>query len=131
MNRSLQLDYECDKFIAENPHIWERFRMIALKLKVKGIDRYGAKAIWEVLRYELALKSQSSGETWAFPAESLKASRVLNISAKFLPPFIGYVSDSFIFLSGPILKTEITLAWSFGVSPSGICVSACSMSNAW
>ena len=39
--------------------------MIALKLKVKGIDRYGAKAIWEVLRYELALKSHTSGEAYA------------------------------------------------------------------
>ena len=65
MNRALVLDYEFAKFIEENPDIWQQFRMLAVKLKAKGIDRYGAKAIWEVLRYELALKSVTSGEKYA------------------------------------------------------------------
>ena len=65
MNRALELDYETDRFIRENPHIWQQFRMLAVKLKAKGIDRYGAKAIWEVLRYELALKTITTGEKYA------------------------------------------------------------------
>ena len=39
--------------------------MLAVKLKAKGIARYGAKAIWEVLRYELALKAVTTGEKYA------------------------------------------------------------------
>lgn len=65
MNRALQLDAECDRFIAENPQIWRQFRLLAVKLKAKGIDRWGAKAIWEVLRFELALKAQTTGEKFA------------------------------------------------------------------
>ena len=65
MNRNLQLDAECDRFIAENPHIWRQFRLLAVKLKAKGIERWGAKAIWEVLRFELALKAQTTGEKYA------------------------------------------------------------------
>jgi hypothetical protein len=65
MNRALVLDYEFAKFIEENPDIWQQFRMLAVKLKAKGIDRYGAKAIWEVLRYELALKAVTTGEKYA------------------------------------------------------------------
>ena len=40
----------------KTPTVWQQFRMLAVKLKAKGIDRWGAKAIWEVLRFELALK---------------------------------------------------------------------------
>ena len=65
MNRALELDYECEKFIRDNPKIWFQFRLLAVKLKAKGIDRWGAKAIWEVLRYELAMKSVTTGETFA------------------------------------------------------------------
>jgi len=59
MNRALQLDAEFDRFIAENPQVYERFRMICCKLKARGHDRWGAKAIWEVLRYEMALETNA------------------------------------------------------------------------
>ena len=65
VTRAQIMDVECDRFIRENPQIWQQFRMLAVKLKAKGIDRYGAKAIWEVLRYELALKAVTSGEKYA------------------------------------------------------------------
>ena len=65
MDRALALDYECSKFIEENPDIWRQFRLLAVKLKARGIERYGAKAIWEVLRYELALKAVTTGEKYA------------------------------------------------------------------
>lgn len=59
MNRSLQLDAEFDRFISENPHVYARFRMLAVKLKARGIDRWGAKGIWEVLRWELAVTTNA------------------------------------------------------------------------
>ena len=49
----------------DNPTVYPQFRMLAVKLKAKGIDRWGAKAIWEVLRYEMALKSVTTGEKYA------------------------------------------------------------------
>lgn len=63
--RSEQLDAEFIQFLRDNPTVYPQFRLLAVKLKAKGIDRWGAKAIWEVLRYEMALKSVSSGETYA------------------------------------------------------------------
>ena len=65
LNRRLQLDAEFDRFLAENPDVYRRFRTIAVKLKAKGFNRWGAKAIWEVLRYEMALKSVTTGEKYA------------------------------------------------------------------
>ena len=63
--RAEQLDAEFIQFLRDNPTIYPKFRMLAVKLKAKGIDRWGAKAIWEVLRYEMALKSVTSGEKYA------------------------------------------------------------------
>ena len=65
MTRAEELDAECALFIRDNPHIWQQFRLLAVKLKAKGINRWGAKAIWEVLRFELAIKAVSTGETYA------------------------------------------------------------------
>lgn len=65
MNRHLQLDAEVDRFIAENPYVWERFRLLACKLKNKGYDRWGAKSMWEVLRWELAVHAKTTGESYA------------------------------------------------------------------
>ena len=56
----LQLDAEFDRFISDNPHVYERFRMLAIKVKVKGYDRWGAKSLWEVLRWDLALNTNAS-----------------------------------------------------------------------
>lgn len=64
-NRAEQLDAEVVQFMRDNPTVYPKFRMLAVKLKAKGIDRWGAKAIWEVLRYEMALKSVTTGEKYA------------------------------------------------------------------
>jgi hypothetical protein len=39
-----------------NKHVWRAFEAKALELKDHGIDHWGAKAIWEVLRFESAIK---------------------------------------------------------------------------
>lgn len=59
LTRAQVLDYEFDRFITENPHVYQKFRMICCKLKARGHDRWGAKAIWEVLRYEMALETSA------------------------------------------------------------------------
>ena len=63
--RAQQLDAEFVQFLRDNPTIYPQFRMLAVKLKARGIERWGAKAIWEVLRYELALKAVTTGEKYA------------------------------------------------------------------
>ena len=35
-----------------NPHVYERLKRLAFKLKARGVERYGIKALYEVLRYE-------------------------------------------------------------------------------
>lgn len=62
--------------------------------------------------------------------DNCNASNALNASAKFLPTVMGYVIESFNFLSGPIMNTDLTVAVSFGVLPSGKYASLGSMSKA-
>jgi hypothetical protein len=63
LNRALQLDAEVDRFIADNPQVWQKFRLLALKIKAKGYDRWGAKSLWEVLRWEMALETNAPGNS--------------------------------------------------------------------
>ena len=62
LSRGQKLDFEFAQFCEENPHVYTRFRMIAVKLKARGHERWGAKGIWEVLRWELAV-STNAGAT--------------------------------------------------------------------
>lgn len=59
MESDSRLDRAFNQFIAENPQVWERFRLLAVKLKAKGVERWGAKSLWEVLRWELAVESNA------------------------------------------------------------------------
>lgn len=47
------------KFHAENPWVYDRLRDMALQLKNSGRSTYGIAALFEVLRYEYALKTVS------------------------------------------------------------------------
>lgn len=60
MNRALQLDAEFDRFVSENPQVWQKFQLLATKIKAKGYSRWGAKSLWEVLRWEMALETNAS-----------------------------------------------------------------------
>jgi len=44
------------KFDREHPVIWQEFKRIALRLIEKGVSRYGAKAIFEVIRYDMSIE---------------------------------------------------------------------------
>lgn len=41
-----------------HPEIYAAFRTLALRLLQRGVTHYGAKAIFEVLRYETAIRAQ-------------------------------------------------------------------------
>ena len=43
------------RFHQQNPMVYDQLERLAFKLKVKGVERWGIKALWEVLRYELAI----------------------------------------------------------------------------
>lgn len=47
------------RFHEENPHVYERLKRLAFKLKVRGVDRWGMKALYEILRYEEAVATNS------------------------------------------------------------------------
>lgn len=40
-----------------NPHVYNRLRALALEMKRQGIDKYSMKGLFEVLRWEHALKT--------------------------------------------------------------------------
>ena len=64
LDRALQLDAEFDRFLEENPHVFRQFRLLAVKLKAKGIERYGAKSLWEVLRWQLAVETNANAKVY-------------------------------------------------------------------
>ena len=47
------------KFHAENPWVYARLREMALQLRRSGRDSYGIAALFEVLRYEYAIRTVS------------------------------------------------------------------------
>jgi hypothetical protein len=53
-----------ERFHAENPNVYAELERLAFKLKVKGIERWGIKALWEVLRYELAINTNAPVGTY-------------------------------------------------------------------
>jgi len=48
-----------EQYDAEHPDIWQEFRDIAMDLILKGRDHYGAKAIFEIIRYHRAIRGGS------------------------------------------------------------------------
>jgi hypothetical protein len=51
-------------FHAENPHVFQQLAHSALQLKRGGVHRWGIKALWEVCRYELVLRTNSSARSF-------------------------------------------------------------------
>jgi hypothetical protein len=47
------------RFHQQNPMVYDQLERLAFKLKVRGVERWGIKALWEVLRYELAIATNS------------------------------------------------------------------------
>lgn len=55
---------EFERFHRENPHVYERLKRLAFKLKVRGVQRWGIKALYEVLRFEEALATTASAGSY-------------------------------------------------------------------
>ena len=51
------LEADFQRFHAENPHVYTALERLAFKLRNRGVERWGVKALWEVLRSELALNT--------------------------------------------------------------------------
>lgn len=54
-----RIERECEKFHTENPWVYGKLRIMALQLKRTGRGTYGIAALFEVLRYEHAVKTNS------------------------------------------------------------------------
>jgi len=54
----LQKNFE--EFDKANPEVWDEFKKTAFSLIEKGHKRYGAKAIFEVIRYKKALETNGT-----------------------------------------------------------------------
>ena len=52
------------EFHTKNPHVYEQLENLALQLRRSGVTRWGMKALWEVLRYELVLRTSSSARSF-------------------------------------------------------------------
>ena len=59
LTRGPKLDEEFCRFNEENPHVFKKFRELAVKIKAKGHDKWGAKSLWEILRWELAMETNA------------------------------------------------------------------------
>jgi hypothetical protein len=60
----LRHEREFAQFHMANPHIYEQLERYALQLRRGGVSRWGIKALWEVLRYELAVATNSSARSF-------------------------------------------------------------------
>ena len=61
MNRLERAFWE---FHSENPHVYDKLEQLALQLRRSGINRWGMKALWEVCRYELMLRTSASAKSF-------------------------------------------------------------------
>ena len=48
-----------ERFHRDNPEVYKTLERLAFKLKNKGVQRWGIKALWEVLRYEVAMNTSA------------------------------------------------------------------------
>ena len=53
-----RLRREFDHFHRHNPHVYVALRELAFDLLAAGVYHYSIKALWEVLRYRVALKTR-------------------------------------------------------------------------
>ena len=52
------------EFHSQNPHVYDKLEQLALQLRSSGVTRWGIKALWEVCRYELVLRTSSSARSF-------------------------------------------------------------------
>ena len=50
---------EFEKYDTENPQIWEAFKKYAFQAKAKGFKNYGAKGIFEIIRWHTGVTAET------------------------------------------------------------------------
>lgn len=78
-----QMDYQFEKYHYENPIIYEQFKKFALQVKESGKQRYGAKAVFERIRWFFDIETK--GDT--FKINNNYVSRYVRKLIKEMPEF--------------------------------------------
>jgi len=81
-----RLDTLFIKYHADNPAIFEHFKRFALQLRGRGFRHFGAKAIMERIRWEVALQTGRDG----FKINNNYTSRYARLLERKLPMFRGF-----------------------------------------
>jgi hypothetical protein len=81
------IDQAFREFDEANPHVWDRFKQLALQLITSGKDRYSAKTIICVIRFEHDLKTVSSDQ---FKINDIHHSRYARKFASEYPEYEGF-----------------------------------------
>lgn len=50
-----------ERFHAANPHVYLRLRDISLSMRRRGVKQWGARAAWEILRYQGIATNSAEG----------------------------------------------------------------------
>lgn len=53
--KDLTLDEYAERWVEANPHIYQALRRMALDLQARGHERYSMKALFEVVRWHMAM----------------------------------------------------------------------------
>lgn len=51
MERTEEHKRKFEAFKRANPEVWQLFVIVSKEVKLAGFDRYGARAIWEIVRF--------------------------------------------------------------------------------
>jgi len=81
-----ELDKKFRQYHFEHPEVFKFFAQFALQLKHKGFKHFGAKAIMERIRWEVALQTGRDG----FKINNNYTSRYARLLEQKLPMFRGF-----------------------------------------
>jgi hypothetical protein len=62
MNMHSELQSRFEEFHKDNPHVYEELVRLAREASTNGHKRIGIRMIWEVLRWNLTMKTLNAGD---------------------------------------------------------------------
>lgn len=74
-----------EEYLRDNPHIWAEFCRMARTLKDRGVEHYGAKSIFEAIRYHTVLAGNDG-----FKVNNVFSSRFARKLMAEQPEFSGF-----------------------------------------
>jgi len=81
-----RLDRLFEEYDKEHPHVFRLFKTFALSLKKRGLKHYGAKAIMERIRWQVAFETGNDG----FKINNNFTSRYARKLEREMPEFKGF-----------------------------------------